>query len=125
MNSSEEATTGELAVTDHTPQERSSWSDRVCRTPAFLLTLLITATALPYLWTLRYGFVYDDEALIENDAAIRSWHFVPSYFAKTLGGFDNPSTPTHYYRPLLFLWLRLSDAFFNLNPAGWHCTNLV
>ena len=112
-------------MTDHTPQERSSWSDRVCRTPAFLLSILITATALPYLRTLRYGFVYDDEALIENDVAIRSWRFVPSYFAKTLGAFDNPSAPTHYYRPFLFLWLRLSNAFFHLNPAGWHCINLV
>lgn len=84
---------------------------------AFLLVVL--ASVLPYLASLRYGFVYDDDRQVMQNPAIQAWHFFPSYFAR-------PTMATaHYYRPLFLLWLKLNYSLWALKPWGWHLTNIA
>ena len=90
---------------------------------AYLLVLI--GALLPYLPCLGYGFVYDDDVIIQDNPAILSWGFVPSYFVKPLGAFYTGLRSAHYYRPMVFLWLRINDFLFGLHPWGWHLTNIL
>lgn len=80
-------------------------------------------SALVYIGTVSYKFVYDDLGQIVENPALRSWHFVPQYFSSNVwAGLD---TSSYYYRPLNLLWFRLNYALFDLNPVGWHATSLA
>ena len=46
----------------------------------FLLTLIAGVTALPFLPSLGYAFVYDDDAQIVINHSIQSWHGAAAYF---------------------------------------------
>jgi protein O-mannosyl-transferase len=91
--------------------------------PAISL-LVIVAAVLPYLASLRYGFVYDDDAQVLANAGIRSWHFVPAYFAKPISFFTGVAS-AHYYRPMFFLWLRLNYFLWGTHAWGWHLATLA
>lgn len=85
------------------------------------LALLITAVA--YVSTLQFDFVFDDVTLIENNPALRSWRFVPGYFLHHL--WQGTAIPGNFYRPLLLLWLRVNYAAFGLHAAWWHATTVL
>ncbi len=88
--------------------------------------LLIALTALPYLPSLRYHFVYDDDVQIVNNASIQNWESVPSYFTNTLfGSSDRTAASNFHYRPIFFLWLRINDSLWGRNPIGWHVCALL
>ena len=82
--------------------------------------LVLAAAILPYLASLHYGFVHDDDAQVLSMSAIRSWSFVPGYFYKPIPGFI-----VRYYRPLFFLWFRINSFLWNTHPWGWHLTNVI
>jgi tetratricopeptide (TPR) repeat protein len=89
------------------------------------LLLLIALSALPYLPSLKYQFVYDDEVQIVNNTSIQSWDAVPSYFTSTLFGSDDRTAASNFhYRPIFFLWLRINDSLWGRNPVGWHASAL-
>jgi hypothetical protein len=87
--------------------------------------LLCALTALAYVGTLAFGFVYDDEPAIVRNSAIHAWRYVPSYFFPK--AFAGPATTLTggFYRPINFLWLRINHALFGLHPAGWHLAALA
>jgi hypothetical protein len=76
------------------------------------LLLVLCSAVLPYLISLRYGFVYDDDVQVLANPAILDWHFVPAYFLKPIAGFYSGVHSAHYYRPMFFLWLRLNYFLF-------------
>jgi tetratricopeptide (TPR) repeat protein len=85
-----------------------------------LLGIVLALTALVYSPALRFAFVFDDHwQLIENQW-VQAWRFVPGYFAGHVWQHLGAKPPDNYYRPLNFLWYRVNDALFGLNPAGWH-----
>jgi protein O-mannosyl-transferase len=105
------------------PKDPSSESTALppSRLLATQLLLLIALTALPYLPSLKYHFVYDDEVQIVNNTAIQSWDAVPSYFTSTLFGSDDRTAASNFhYRPIFFLWLRINDSLWGRNSLGWH-----
>jgi 4-amino-4-deoxy-L-arabinose transferase-like glycosyltransferase/lipoprotein NlpI len=81
---------------------------------------IVAATFLIYTTTLRFGFVGDDHVLIVANDAIRSWRYLPSYFASHLWSFRYPHLLSNAYRPMLLIWLRLNDALFSGHAWGWH-----
>src|ERR1700740_374889 len=89
-----------------------------------IFLLVIVAAVLPYLASLRYGFVYDDDAQVLANPGIRSWHFVPAYFAKPISFFTGAAS-AHYYRPIFFLWLRLNYFLWGTHAWGWHLATLA
>jgi tetratricopeptide (TPR) repeat protein len=82
--------------------------------------LVLVAAAAPYVATLHYGFVYDDNVQILGTPIVRSWRFVPSYFLKPV-----PIFASRYYRPLFFLWIRLSYSLWKTHAWPWHLTSIL
>jgi tetratricopeptide (TPR) repeat protein len=90
-----------------------------------LLGFILAATALVYSPALRFAFVFDDHWQLLQNEWIQSWRFVPGYFAGHVWQHLGSKVPDNYYRPLDFLWFRLNDALFGLNPAGWHAAAIL
>jgi protein O-mannosyl-transferase len=86
----------------------------------YYVGVVLFITAITYLGTLRFGFVYDDDPQIRNNSFIKAWQFVPQYFVSSVWKQLYPTMPGNYYRPLFFVWLRTNFAFFGLHPMGWH-----
>jgi protein O-mannosyl-transferase len=88
-----------------------------------LLALLVTAVA--YMGTLRFAFVFDDLPQIVQNQSIRTWVSVPAFFTQHLwetvasGGLGN------FYRPLFLAWFVINYKLFGLNPVGWHLTTAL
>ncbi len=93
--------------------------------PVFLLGLVLLATFAGYSRTLKFEFVFDDEALIVNNPLIRESRFIPSYFERHLVSHVTPHQPGNYYRPVLLLWLFVNYQLFGINPMGWHLSTLL
>lgn len=88
--------------------------------------LLVVCSAIPYLFSLQSGFVYDDDAQIVHNQAIRSWSGVVSYFVPAVISRDKPAAINgNYYRPLFDVWLRLNYALFGLDATAWHVASLL
>lgn len=88
-------------------------------------TLVCGVTALVYLATLSFGFVYDDVPQILKNPAVHGWRFVPQYFTSHVWAAIYPNTSGNYYRPLFLLWLRVNYALFGTRPLGWHLTSVA
>jgi Tfp pilus assembly protein PilF len=88
-------------------------------------TLACSLTALAYLGTLAFGFVYDDAPQILKNPAIQHWRYVPQYFTAHVWAAIYPNSTGNYYRPLFLLWLRLNYALFGATSAGWHATSIL
>ncbi len=82
-------------------------------------------TVLTYAATLGFGFVFDDHGLIENNGALRSWRYFPSYFTSHIWSFRYPHLLANYYRPFFLTWLRVNYILFGLRPWGWHLTSVL
>jgi len=82
-------------------------------------------TALAYLGTLGFGFVYDDTPQILKNPAIQDWRYVLQYFTSHVWAAIYPHSVGNYYRPLFLLWLRLNYALFGADPAGWHAASVL
>ena len=99
----------------------------VPRVPApdqILPGVVVVATFLLFAGTLGFDFVFDDRLQILQNPYILSWRNLPRYFTSNVWSF-RAGTVSNYYRPLFFVWLRLNEALFGLQPAGWHLTSVL
>ena len=79
-----------------------------------------------YLRALGFGFVFDDRYQILDNAWIRSWHFLPSFFTHHVWMFNDPTVAGgNYWRPLFLTWLLINHTLFALKPVGWHLTSIL
>ena len=90
-----------------------------------LLAGILLLTAVVFLPTLRFQFVYDDQGQIVENTLIHAWRFVPEYFQGQVWQYLFPNAPANYYRPLNVLWFRINHALFGLQPVGWHASAIV
>ncbi len=90
-----------------------------------LLRTVLLITSVTFLGVLRFEFVYDDNTLIVNNPFVRSWKFLPQYFANSMWKLSGNSQNDNYYRPLFLVWTRLNYALFAGRPFGWHLATLV
>ena len=91
-----------------------------------MLGSVLALTALVYIATLRFDFVYDDQNAIVRNPMVHSWSSVPGYFmGKEWPAGLFPNAAANYFRPLNALWYRINDALFGLYPAGWHATTIL
>jgi protein O-mannosyl-transferase len=89
-----------------------------------IVLLVMAGSILPYLASLRNGFVYDDDVQVLANPAIHAWRFVPTYFANPIG-FYNSAVSAHYYRPVFLLWMRMNFFLWGTSARGWHLTSLA
>jgi protein O-mannosyl-transferase len=99
--------------------------DQFLEKPGVMESLVCAVTALAYLGTLAFGFVYDDKPVIVDNTSIRSWGSLSHYFVPHLSAVNAAPGASTFYRPVGLLWLRLNYICFGLNPAGWHFAMLA
>jgi protein O-mannosyl-transferase len=87
--------------------------------------MVLLVTAMTYLGTVRFDFVYDDYPQIIFNPFVKAWHYVPQYFVSSVWKQMSPFAPGNYYRPLFLLLLRVNYAMFANRPFGWHLVSLA
>jgi tetratricopeptide (TPR) repeat protein len=101
------------------PQEGPPFGRRA--STLFMLGLITIGTVVPFIPSLRYGFVYDDDVQVLDAVAARNWQSHYTYFVSSVW---NPrgSVPLNYnyYRPLFYFWLRINAALFGYHAFWWH-----
>ena len=90
-----------------------------------VLVFALVVTALAYLATLRFEFVYDDDAQIVLNNSLVAWKNLPSLFLGHSWKFLLPDWGGNYYRPVFMSWLLANRVLFGLNPLPWHATTLL
>jgi len=93
--------------------------------PGIMEIVVCGITALAYVGTLAFGFVYDDVPLILKNPALHDSGHIPQYFTSHVLAAIYPNIAGNYYRPLLLLWLRLNYVLFGTNPVGWHGASVL
>lgn len=90
---------------------------------------LVLACLLAFANSLGGDFLFDDEAQIVGNTAIRSWRNVFDAFTTDVWAFQretSPETvPPPYYRPIFTIYLTLGYQLFGLWQQGWHLLNLA
>lgn len=108
--------------TDETTLAQQNASAAGLRGVALRWLALLAAVALAYAPALTGGFVWDDEPLVQRNALIRSPALVGEAFRHGLFA-ENPLS-THY-RPLQTVTYILDYWCWELNPFGYHLTNVL
>ena len=90
-----------------------------------LLLLALLFTALAYLITLRFDFVYDDTPQIVLNSTLANWATLPTFFTSHSWKFLLPDWPGNYYRPLFMTWLLVNRKLFGLYAPAWHATTVL
>jgi Flp pilus assembly protein TadD len=88
-----------------------------------LMTFLAVAAALPYLNTLRNGFVSDDELQVLHNPYIRNFHHLASISTSQATSYI-PEMP-NFYRPLMNVGYLLCYQVFGSRAFGFHLANVV
>jgi len=116
---------GPSAPTQSLDGSAGEFLDEFLEKPGVMEVLVCALTALAYLGTLSFGFVYDDKPVIVDNVVIHSWRFLAHYFIPQISAGIAPPGSGTFYRPIVLLWLRLNYAVFGLHPAGWHFAMLA
>jgi Tfp pilus assembly protein PilF len=114
----------EIAVDNPVDKLKSDASTSALSEPTLIGTVL-AITAVVYVATVRFDFVYDDQNQIVRNTLVQSWAAVPGYFTGHQWLTLFPNASANYYRPLNFLWFRVNDALFGTQPFGWHAMAIL
>ncbi len=91
------------------------------KTRVILFTLITALPVLAYLNSLGNAFVYDDYLTITNNHFIREWRYFPAFFNQKYFVISGELT----YRPIVTLSYFVEYALWQLNPWGYHLTNII
>jgi len=83
---------------------------------------LLLCTALTYISTFRFGWVYDDVPQIPQNQNLQ-WNHLGFLFIHQLWA-SAAGTGGRFYRPLLTLWFLVNKSLFGLNPHWFHITTV-
>ena len=87
---------------------------------------LVLASVLPYLNSLRNGFVYDDDFQVLANPYLLNFHYVRQIFTTSVWSFrGGAGAATNYYRPMMSLGYLLLYQLFGPNPLAFHVANLI
>ena len=89
-----------------------------------LIAFLAVGAALPYLNTLRNGFVSDDEMQVLDNPYIRNFHHLAKIFTTPVSSYLGVEA-LKYYRPLMNVGYLLCYQVFGPHPFGFHLANIV
>ncbi|MDR4508231.1 MAG: tetratricopeptide repeat protein [Candidatus Brocadiaceae bacterium] len=87
----------------------------------FLYILLLLVPSCVFLNALLGGFVYDDIAIIEENYFIRSFQNIPKIFSEEYFLLSEELS----YRPVATFSYFLDYTIWQLNPFGYHLTNVI
>jgi len=88
----------------------------------YVVTIALLGFAV-YANSFASEFVWDDEHLIENNEAIKSFSHVPEIFTQDIwGGLEDKGNS---YRPFQMVTYMIDHAIWKLKPFGYHLTNTI
>src|SRR5271170_4479508 len=82
-----------------------------------LAILLVALTFLAYIAALRGGFIWDDDAHVTDNRALRTVHGLATIWT-------DPGA-THQYYPLVHTSFWIEYHLWGLNPLGYHLANVM
>lgn len=85
----------------------------------FIIALLCLFS---YLNSLSNPFIWDDDAIVIKNTLIRDWRLWYKAFAGDL--YSGTSSGSNFYRPLQTLYYLIDYHFWQLEPRGYHITNI-
>jgi tetratricopeptide (TPR) repeat protein len=88
-----------------------------------VLLLLCVICFLAYFNSLNNPFIWDDEALVVKNTLIRNALNLPAAFTNDL--YFGVTSGSNFYRPMQTISFMLDYYFWQLNPWGYHLTNIV
>ena len=86
------------------------------------ILLILVLGVITYFNAFANRFVWDDRALIIGNELIRDWKHIPQIFTAEL---YRTSAPGSFYRPIQTLSYLFDYSIWQLNPYGYHFTNLL
>jgi Flp pilus assembly protein TadD len=89
------------------------------------ITILILLAVLPFLPTLKNGFVWDDQEFIVNNRTVRDIFPLSRFFHSQGRVTTGDIFPISGSRPVMIFSLALDYRIWKLNPLGYHLTNLI
>jgi hypothetical protein len=94
---------------------------------AAILAAILAVTALIYMPSIRYGWVWDDWDLIVYADPLHSWTAIGKSFVNDLWWFHDPghAPVSDYYRPLEDGWFALNYILMGDHPSAWHLEKVV
>ena len=88
--------------------------------PSVLIRVVLYLTALIYLRTILFDYVFDDGILIITNPWMASWRCVPAIFTHSFWGFLDTPRQLDFYRPLVMLLLAAIFHVFGAAPGWFH-----
>jgi protein O-mannosyl-transferase len=79
--------------------------------------IVVAMSALAFIESLRFQFVFDDIGQIVDNPSINSFRLLPEYFTRPVA--------QNFYRPLFMLWLLVNRTLFGVDPFWWHLTSIL
>ena len=93
---------------------------------AILGLVVIFSSLAVYINSLSGDFIWDDIEQIADNPVIKDIRNIPSFFTSDLWRLiSNPTIGSYYYRPFFLLSLAVDYNLWELNPFGYHITNLI
>ncbi len=88
--------------------------------------ILVAVAALPYINSLRNGFVYDDFDQVLVNPYLRNFHYVREIFTSSVWSFMGDFRgSSNYYRPVMSLGYLFCYQLFGAQAWGFHLANLL
>jgi hypothetical protein len=108
------------------PTSADRWWNLEPREAGVLATILI-ATAVVYMPSIRYDWVWDDKAQTVQAIALHSWSGIGKSFLYDSWWFRDPSKlpQSQYYRPLQASWFGLNYMMLGNHPGAWHLEKII
>ena len=89
----------------------------------FFIALMIIVELTVYANSLQGEFVLDDEILIQNNASIKILAYTKSIFTQNICTHEGRNY--FFFRPLQLFSYMLDYQLWELNPFGFHLTNVL
>ena len=86
---------------------------------------ILMLTALVYLPTLQFDFVFDDHALIKNNPNLRSGAGLRPLLTRNLWSQHAPGEQGNYYRPVLMLSFMATRRIAGPSPLAFHLVAVI
>jgi protein O-mannosyl-transferase len=113
------------ASADNAPSVTLAWG--LNQREAAILATILVATAVVYMPSLRFGWVWDDKAQTIQAKDLQSLAGIGKSFIYDSWWFRDPKNlpQSAYYRPFQTVWFGLNYLIIGNHPAVWHLEKIV
>ena len=89
----------------------------------FCIAIIVMLGFIIYANSLTGKFLWDDEYSVVKNEYLKSWQYLPQLFTHNFHVFADRQSL--FYRPMTSLTLLLDYRIWQLNPWGYHLTNII